>query len=108
MRISDWSSDVCSSDLIGATLFHRTSRRLSLTETGLHLSERAARILAEAVAAEEAAHDEASSPKGTIRLAAPMSFGLLHVAPAVADFLEQYPAITIDLDRKSTRLNSSH
>src|SRR3546814_12870434 len=50
---------------IGATLFHRTSRRLSLTETGLRLSERAARILAEAVAAEEAAHDEASSPKGT-------------------------------------------
>src|SRR3546814_4803488 len=93
-----------------------SSRRLSLTETGLRLSERAARILAEAVAAEEAAHDEASSPKGTIRLAAPMSFGLLHVAPAVADFLEQYPAITIDLhlsdekieDRKSTRLNSSH
>src|SRR3546814_20499153 len=82
MRISDWRSDVCSSDL---------------TETGLRLSERAARILAEAVAAEEAAHDEASSPKGTIRLAAPMSFGLLHVAPAVADFLEQYPAITIDL-----------
>src|SRR3546814_6379236 len=114
MRISDWRSDVCSSDL---------------TETGLRLSERAARILAEAVAAEEAAHDEASSPKGTIRLAAPMSFGLLHVAPAVADFLEQYPAITIDLhlsdekidiielgfdivlriaERKSTRLNSSH
>src|SRR3546814_7412427 len=64
---------------------------------GLRLSERAARILAEAVAAEEAAHDEASSPKGTIRLASPMSFGLLHVAPAVSDFLEQSPAITIDL-----------
>src|SRR3546814_19591545 len=41
---------------IGATLFHRTSRRRWLTETGLRLSERAARILAAAVAAEEAAH----------------------------------------------------
>src|SRR3546814_17773387 len=60
---------------IGATLFHRTSRRLSLTATGLRLSERAARILPEAVAAEEGGHDDASSPKGTIRLAAPMSFG---------------------------------
>src|SRR3546814_8027307 len=90
MRISDWRSDVCSSDL---------------TETGLRLSERAARILAEAVAAEEAAHDEASSPKGTIRLAAPMSFGLLHVAPAVADFLEQYPAITIDLHLSDEKID---
>src|SRR3546814_17001553 len=90
---------------IGATLFHRTSRRLSLTETGLRLSERAARILAEAVAAEEAAHDEASSPKGTIRLAAPMSFGLLHVAPSVADFLEQYPALTIDLHLSDEKID---
>src|SRR3546814_13949006 len=72
---------------------------------GLRLSERAARILAEAVAAEEAAHDEASSPKGTIRLAAPMSFGLLHVAPAVADFLEQYTALPIDLHLSDEKID---
>ncbi|MFD1612219.1 LysR family transcriptional regulator [Sphingomonas tabacisoli] len=88
---------------LGATLFHRTSRTLSLTETGRALAPRAQRILAEAVSAEEEASDAATAPKGLVRLAAPMTFGLQQVAPAIADFLAQYPDITIDLcldDRK--------
>src|SRR3546814_12533246 len=64
---------------IGATLFHRTSRRLSLTETGLRLSDRAARILAEDGAAEEAAMDHAHSPQATIRLGSPQSLAPLPV-----------------------------
>lgn len=90
---------------VGATLFHRTSRRLSLTETGRSLAERARRILAEAVAAEELARDEASAPSGIIRLAAPMSFGLLHVAPVVSDFLAEHPGITIDLHLSDERID---
>ncbi|MBK5265079.1 MAG: LysR family transcriptional regulator [Alphaproteobacteria bacterium] len=90
---------------VGATLFHRTSRRLSLTETGRGLSVRAARILAEAVAAEEAARDEASAPKGTVRLASPMSFGLLHVAPVVADFLALYPGVAVDLHLSDEKID---
>lgn len=82
---------------LGTALFHRTSRRLSLTESGETLSAHAARILAEAEAAEEAARDEASSPAGLVRVAAPMTFGLLHVGPAIADFLAQYPGIKVDL-----------
>ena len=82
---------------LGASLFHRTSRTLSLTETGRTLAPRAQRILDEAVCAEEQASDAASAPAGLVRLAAPMTFGLQRVAPAIADFLETYPAVSIDL-----------
>jgi DNA-binding transcriptional LysR family regulator len=82
---------------LGASLFHRTSRTLSLTETGRALAPRAQRILTEAICAEEEASDAASAPKGLVKLAAPMTFGLQRVAPAVADFLALHPDITIDL-----------
>jgi len=82
---------------LGTTLFHRTSRRLTLTESGRSLSERAQRILAEGVAAEEAALESASAPAGLVRVAAPLTFGIMHVGPAVADFLAAHPAIKIEL-----------
>jgi DNA-binding transcriptional LysR family regulator len=82
---------------LGAPLFHRTSRRLTLSETGSKLLEHAKRIVAEGEAAMEAARDEASEPAGLVRLAVPMSFGLSYAAPIIADFLAAYPAISIDL-----------
>lgn len=82
---------------LGTALFHRTSRRLSLTESGKALAAHAQRIVAEAEAAEEAARDEAAAPSGLVRIAAPMTFGLMHVAPAIADFLAQHPGIKVDL-----------
>jgi DNA-binding transcriptional LysR family regulator len=82
---------------LGATLFHRTSRTLSLTETGRALAPRAARILTEAICADEEASDGARSPRGLVRLAAPMTFGLQQVAPALAEFLVLYPDIEVDL-----------
>jgi len=82
---------------LGASLFHRTSRTLTLTETGRALAPRAQSILTEAICAEEEASDAASSPKGLVRVAAPMTFGLQQVAPAISDFLADHPDITIDL-----------
>lgn len=82
---------------LGAQLFHRTSRRLSLTATGQALAGRAGALLSDAEAAEEAAREAAASPKGLVRIAAPMSFGLAHVAPAIPDLLAACPELAIDL-----------
>lgn len=90
---------------LGATLFHRTSRTLSLTETGKALAPRAQRILNEAICAEEEASDAASSPKGMVKLAAPMTFGLQRVAPAIAEFLGLYPDIQVDLCLDDKRID---
>ncbi len=90
---------------LGTTLFHRTSRRLTLSDAGQSLAERAARILAEAQGAEEQARDAAAAPTGLVRMAAPMSFGLAHVAPAIADFLKLHPGVEIDLTLSDAKVD---
>src|SRR5256885_16678434 len=101
-------------------LFHRTARRMSLAASGQASLERAARILAEGEAVEAEISEQSKSLRGPIRIAAPMSFGISHLAPAVPAFMAEHPEVTLDLhfsdelidvvaqDRKSTRLNSSH
>src|SRR5580704_14792829 len=82
---------------LGERLFHRTTRRLSLTEAGRVLATRAQRILAEAEEAESEAQSRGRMPRGRIRLAAPMSFGMHQLSPLLPDFLRAFPEISLDL-----------
>ena len=82
---------------LGVKLLQRTTRRVSPTDEGRVYYERCLNILAELEAAElEIAHLH-TEPKGTLRLNAPMSFGIMHLAPAIAQFMVQYPQIQVQL-----------
>ncbi len=82
---------------LGTRLLHRSTRSLSLTEAGAAYYRHCVRILAEAEAAEQAAVALQREPRGTLRISAPDTFGWMHVAPAIPDFLKRYPDLSVDI-----------
>jgi len=82
---------------LGARLLNRTTRRLSLTEVGAGFYERSTRILEAVAEARSAAGALQTAPRGRLRINAPVSFGLLHLAPAVTEFLNVYPDVSIEM-----------
>ena len=82
---------------LGARLLHRTTRRLSLTEAGAALFEASRGALERIEEAEGAVAQLQSEPRGRLRVSAPMSFGILHLGPAITDFARAHPRVTLDL-----------
>ncbi|MEJ2179056.1 MAG: LysR family transcriptional regulator [Gammaproteobacteria bacterium] len=83
---------------LGVQLFRRTTRQLNLTDSGKSFYERAIRILTDLEEAELAVSQQHSELAGVIKIAAPLSFGLLHLAPAFTDFMKIHPKVQLDLD----------
>ena len=78
-------------------LLNRTTRKLSLTESGHAFYERCVQVLADLAEAEQAAAQTSLVPRGTIKLTCGHSFGLLHLAPAMADYLARNPEVKFDV-----------
>ena len=78
-------------------LLNRTTRKVSLTESGRAFYERSVQLLADLAEAEQEASRAAVQPRGTIRLTTAVNFGVRHVAPAIADFLREHPGVRFDV-----------
>jgi DNA-binding transcriptional LysR family regulator len=92
---------------LGANLLHRTTRKLSLTGDGAAFLERAARILREVEAAVADIAERRGTLSGPLRLSAPVTFGRLHLGPALYPFLAQHPRIELTLDLDDRRVDAA-
>ncbi|MHA4866443.1 LysR family transcriptional regulator [Duganella sp. PWIR1] len=82
---------------LGARLLLRSSRQVIVTDAGERFLPRARNILAELADGKSAVQELDSEPRGLLTVTAPAAFGRLHVAPAIAEFLQQHPLIEVDL-----------
>jgi DNA-binding transcriptional LysR family regulator len=83
--------------VLGARLFHRTTRRVELTERGRTFFAVCQRVLEDLKDAEEALAGEYRTPKGELSITAPVGFGRLHVQPVALEFLATYPEVNLKL-----------
>jgi DNA-binding transcriptional LysR family regulator len=82
---------------MGTTLLHRTTRQITLTESGRASLERAQRILIDGAAVEAEILEEAAIPRGLVRVASTIAFGIDQIASILPDFMKRYPEIEVDL-----------
>lgn len=83
---------------LDARLLNRTTRRVSLTESGRAFYERCVQLPADLEEAEEMASAGTARPRGTLRLTCGITFGIRHLAPAIAGFVVQYPQMRFDVE----------
>ena len=82
---------------LGARLLHRTTRQISLTQDGEVFLERAVALLDSAEQASASVGHGNAQAQGLLRVAASVTFGRLFIVPAVAQFLDEYPGVQLDL-----------
>lgn len=82
---------------LGSTLFHRSTRKLSLTDAGRLFLEGCQKILPELEDIEQTVTEQRREPRGRLRLNAPVSFAIRYVAPLLPEFSRRYPLVTVEL-----------
>ncbi|MGZ8337500.1 MAG: LysR family transcriptional regulator, partial [Allosphingosinicella sp.] len=83
---------------LGARLLTRTARGAQATDIGDAYYARAANVLAELEAAQEVVAEAVTQIAGPIRLTGPLSFGVQHLAPVLADFMKAHPRVELDVE----------
>jgi len=83
---------------LGVELFHRTTRKMNLTDTGRAFYHQSVRIVEDVIEAEHATSQAHGTLKGSLKIALPSTFGLMHMGPAINEFLQENPQIEFDLD----------
>ena len=90
---------------LGAPLIQRSTRRMYLNETGQRFFNRCRTILDELEAAQEEVQNTGSILSGVLRLNAPLSFGITHIAPLITDFMKENPEVRVDIDLSDKRID---
>lgn len=90
---------------LGVQLIQRTTRRMHLTDVGRTYYDRCVRLLADLAEAEAEVTERHASLKGRLKIAAPVSFGTAHLAPALSAFMHAHPEIEIVLDMSDRRVD---
>ncbi len=82
---------------LGTQLLRRSTRKVTPTETGLAFYDRCVQILGDVDEAIASVKELQEYPTGNLRVNAPMSFGTQHLAPVIADFMEQFPDVHVEI-----------
>ena len=90
---------------LGVKLLQRSTRSMQLTVEGQIYYDRCVGILAELEAAEAEITDQSKSLQGVLRIAAPLSFGVSHLSPALSAFMHTHPEISVELDLSDKRVD---
>ncbi len=90
---------------LGARLLQRTTRKLSPTEAGLAFHAYCRAVVEQADEAEQHLGQLQSAPRGVLRLAAPLAFGLVQVAPRLPQFRQQYPEVEVELELRESAVD---
>lgn len=90
---------------LGAQLLVRTTRRQHVTDVGLAYYERTQRILQDVDDAEQMIANQMATPRGVLRLSAPMTFATMHLGTLVATFMRRHPEVSIELDLNDRRVD---
>lgn len=89
-------------ETLGVRLVHRTTRKVSLTEEGKAFLHHAEDVISSIESAKASVGAGSHKPMGTLRVAAPASFGRMHLVPVISEFLKAYPDIRLDLKLSDT------
>ena len=82
---------------LGTRLLNRTTRRLSLTESGTAYYERCLQIISDVQEAEQVAGQCTSTPRGTLKITMPIAFGLHRLSPIIADYMHLHSEVKLDI-----------